>query len=230
MLGGGSLDDGATAAGGKKGGGPSRSSSSYGGRDSKPRPATQDSRSPTGTSFGDKMELRPGTSVAPAASDEWAAPRHPSPTAAKNGGNSSSSRESDASSSPRSVSSVDSADTYIASGAADTLTPASVERSADQSIGLEVESLSDTSTPSVSPTLISGKMPLGLYPPPDMPSPGVHALSAARDEYTRPSSAVRLYRPSSRKAHAKCSAVTADGQPTGLSSPAPPSPSSVGAG
>ena len=73
---------------------------------------------------------------------------------------------------------------------------------------MHVESMSDTSTPSVSP-VTAGKLPLGLYPPPDMSSPGVHAL-AVRDEYTRPSSAVRLYRPSSRKGVR--AAVGADGQ------------------
>ena len=68
----GGLDDGAGGPGpaGKKP--PPGSTSSYGGRDSKPRPATQENRSPTGTSFGDNMELRPGTSVVAAADDDWA--------------------------------------------------------------------------------------------------------------------------------------------------------------
>ena len=173
------------------------------GRDSKIRPITQgsDPHSPTGTSFGDKIELRPGTSVVAAAADEWASARHP----ASPGGTSDQGELSDSdnsSSAAVSVSSVDSTHSFIASGTHDTLTWAAESK-------MEVESVSDVSSPSGSPIqanqlqISASKMSQQLS-------------SFSRQDFARPSlsrdgsSAVKVYRPASRKA---CT-VNADGTPT----------------
>jgi len=193
----GGLDDGAGGASSKKA--PSRSSSSYGVRESKQRPVTQENRSPTGTLFGDNMELRPGTSVVAAADDDWAAPRHGHTST---GNNADDSGMSSSASSVRSVDTDDSSNSCTAVDTQNDIAHDGLGEGQGDDAGIEVESLSDSSMYSPSPTHHRGSRDdLKSAMARESGSPtGVGARSPSSREAGGPGAAVKVFRPASRKA------------------------------